>query len=104
MLTHMGERGEGSMGCEGDASHSCLALSGERIISGKPLEHAIGVASSEASPWNPRSARRPLPAGTDIRTAERADMVENAYRDVNVASAGELTLPCERMDPGAPCS
>lgn len=35
---------------------------------------------------------------TDARTAETAKLVENAYRDVNIAFANELSLMAERID------
>ena len=35
---------------------------------------------------------------TDSRTAELAKLVENAYRDVNIAFANELSLICDHMD------
>lgn len=35
---------------------------------------------------------------TDSRTAEMAKLVENAYRDVNIAFANELSLICDSMD------
>jgi UDP-N-acetyl-D-mannosaminuronic acid dehydrogenase len=35
---------------------------------------------------------------TDSRTAEMAKLVENSYRDVNIAFANELSLICERLD------
>ncbi len=35
---------------------------------------------------------------TDSRTAELAKLVENAYRDVNIAFANELSLICDSMD------
>jgi len=34
---------------------------------------------------------------TDVLTAEMAKVVENAYRDVNIAFANEVALACERM-------
>ena len=34
---------------------------------------------------------------TDSRTAELAKLVENAYRDVNIAFANELSLICDRL-------
>jgi len=33
----------------------------------------------------------------DVLTAEVAKVVENAYRDVNIAFANEVALACERM-------
>ncbi len=35
---------------------------------------------------------------TDSRTAELSKLVENAYRDVNIAFANELSLICDQMD------
>lgn len=35
---------------------------------------------------------------TDARTAEMAKLTENAYRDVNIAFANELSLICDRLD------
>ena len=35
---------------------------------------------------------------TDSRTAELAKLVENSYRDVNIAFANELSLICDRLD------
>ncbi|MEM7164048.1 MAG: UDP-N-acetyl-D-mannosamine dehydrogenase [Planctomycetota bacterium] len=35
---------------------------------------------------------------TDARTAETAKLVENAYRDVNIAFANELSLVCEDLN------
>lgn len=35
---------------------------------------------------------------TDARTAEMAKLTENAYRDVNIAFANELSLVCHRLD------
>jgi UDP-N-acetyl-D-mannosaminuronic acid dehydrogenase len=34
---------------------------------------------------------------TDVLTAEMAKVVENAYRDVNIAFVNEVALACERM-------
>jgi len=35
---------------------------------------------------------------TDARTAEMAKLVENAFRDVNIAFANELSIICEKLD------
>lgn len=35
---------------------------------------------------------------TDSRTAEMAKLTENAFRDVNIAFANELSIICEKMD------
>jgi UDP-N-acetyl-D-mannosaminuronic acid dehydrogenase len=34
---------------------------------------------------------------TNARTAELAKLTENAYRDVNIAFANELSLICDRL-------
>ena len=34
---------------------------------------------------------------TDVRTAEMAKLTENAFRDVNIAFANELSLICDRL-------
>ncbi|MBV6624160.1 MAG: UDP-N-acetyl-D-mannosamine dehydrogenase [Rivularia sp. (in: Bacteria)] len=36
--------------------------------------------------------------GTDARTAELAKLTENAFRDVNIAFANELSLICDKLD------
>ncbi|MBW4496547.1 MAG: UDP-N-acetyl-D-mannosamine dehydrogenase [Oscillatoria princeps RMCB-10] len=36
--------------------------------------------------------------GTDARTAEMAKLTENAFRDVNIAFANELSLICDRLN------
>ncbi|KNH10005.1 UDP-glucose dehydrogenase [Candidatus Burkholderia brachyanthoides] len=35
---------------------------------------------------------------TDVRTAEMCKLAENAYRDVNIAFANELSLICDRLE------
>lgn len=35
---------------------------------------------------------------TNVRTAEMAKLTENAYRDVNIAFANELSLICDKLD------
>jgi UDP-N-acetyl-D-mannosaminuronic acid dehydrogenase len=35
---------------------------------------------------------------TDARTAEMAKLTENAFRDVNIAFANELSLICDRLN------
>lgn len=35
---------------------------------------------------------------TDVRTAEMAKLTENAYRDINIAYANELSMICDKLD------
>jgi UDP-N-acetyl-D-mannosaminuronic acid dehydrogenase len=83
-----------------------LAFSYERVMPGKLLEYitdfprVVGGIDEE-------STRRALElychivkqkiTPTDVLTAEMAKVVENAYRDVNIAFANEAALACERM-------
>jgi UDP-N-acetyl-D-mannosaminuronic acid dehydrogenase len=83
-----------------------LAFSYERVMPGKLLEYitdfprVVGGIDEE-------SARRAVDlyrhivraelTPTDVLTAEMAKVVENAYRDVNIAFANEAALACERM-------
>ncbi|MCP4541864.1 MAG: nucleotide sugar dehydrogenase [Chloroflexi bacterium] len=83
-----------------------LAFSYERVMPGKLLEYitdfprVVGGIDEE-------SVRRALAlyrhivkgelSSTDVLTAEMSKVVENAYRDVNIAFANEVALACERM-------
>jgi UDP-N-acetyl-D-mannosaminuronic acid dehydrogenase len=83
-----------------------LAFSYERVMPGKLLKYitdfprVVGGIDAE-------SARRAVDlyrhivkaelSPTDVLTAEVAKVVENAYRDVNIAFANEVALACERM-------
>ena len=83
-----------------------LAFSYERVMPGKLLEYitdfprVVGGIDAE-------SARRAVDlyryivkreiTPTDVLTAEMAKVVENAYRDVNIAFANEVALACEWM-------
>ncbi len=83
-----------------------LAFSYERVMPGKLLEYitdfprVVGGIDEES----PRRAvelysnivnERLTPA--DVLTTEMSKVVENAYRDVNIAFANEVALVCERM-------
>jgi len=82
-----------------------LAHAPERIIPGKMIcelrENArvIGADSTEIAE-NIRNMYASFCNGeivlTDIRTAEMAKVVENTYRDVNIAFANELTKICRQ--------
>lgn len=83
-----------------------LSFSYERVMPGKLLEYitdfprVVGGIDEE-------SARRAVElyrhivkekiTPTDVLTAEMAKVVENAYRDVNIAFANEVALACEQM-------
>ncbi len=83
-----------------------LAFSYERVMPGKLLEYitdfprVVGGIDAEAT-------RRAVAlyetivneevSATDALTAEMSKVIENAYRDVNIAFANEIALACERM-------
>jgi UDP-N-acetyl-D-mannosaminuronic acid dehydrogenase len=83
-----------------------LAFSYERVMPGKLLAYitdfprVVGGIDEE-------SARRAVAlyetivneevSATDVLTAEMSKVIENAYRDVNIAFANEMALACERM-------
>lgn len=81
-----------------------LAFSFERVMPGKLLEHLIhmprvvgGVtaeATDEAVSLYERIVKAPVHA-TDCMTAEVTKVIENTYRDVNIAFANEMALACE---------
>ncbi|KQR56233.1 UDP-N-acetyl-D-mannosamine dehydrogenase [Brevundimonas sp. Leaf168] len=84
-----------------------VAYSPERVIPGKTLSEltsnarVLGGVTPKAAM---RAARiyRSLTTGdlllTDDRSAEMVKLVENAFRDVNIAFANELSLICDRME------
>jgi len=78
----------------------------ERVLPGKILEELVrndrvvgglGAASTARA----RDFYRSFVAGeiveTDARTAEMAKLTENAFRDVNIAFANELSMLCEKF-------
>lgn len=83
-----------------------VAYSPERVIPGKTLSEltsnarVLGGVTPRAAL---RAARiyRSLTTGdlllTDDRSAEMVKLVENAFRDVNIAFANELSLICDRI-------
>jgi UDP-N-acetyl-D-mannosaminuronic acid dehydrogenase len=83
-----------------------LAFSFERVMPGKLLEYIVHVPRVVGG-INPESTRRAVDlyshvvqapiSSVDLLTAEMAKVVENAYRDVNIAFANEVALACERM-------
>jgi UDP-N-acetyl-D-mannosaminuronic acid dehydrogenase len=83
-----------------------LAFSYERVMPGKLLEYivdfprvvgGIDKESTQRAVALYRTIVRAPITPTDVLTAEMAKVVENAYRDVNIAFANEVALLCESM-------
>ncbi len=83
-----------------------LAFSYERVMPGKLLTYitdfprVVGGIDAESTRRAVDLYRHIVNAEitpTDVLTAEMAKVVENAYRDVNIAFANEVALACERM-------
>lgn len=84
-----------------------IAYSPERVIPGRTLNELssnariVGGATSRAA-RRAAAVYRTLTSGelllTDDRSAEFVKLTENAFRDVNIAFANELSLICARMD------
>jgi UDP-N-acetyl-D-mannosaminuronic acid dehydrogenase len=83
-----------------------LAFSYERVMPGKLLEYIVSFPRVVGG-INDQSTQQAVAfyrtivngdiAATDVLTAEMAKVVENAYRDVNIAFANEVALACESM-------
>ena len=78
----------------------------ERVLPGRIMiemvtNDRVSAASRRAARRRPRrstgSSPRADPARRDAASAEMAKLVENAYRDVNIAFANELSLICEKL-------
>lgn len=93
---------------ESNGSGQCfyLAFSYERVMPGKLIEfitdfpRVVGGIDAESTRRAVAFYRHIVKAEispTDVLTAEMAKVVENAYRDVNIAFANEVALACERM-------
>lgn len=83
-----------------------LAFSYERVTPGKLLEYitdfprVVGGVDEESTRRAVALYRHIVKgaiSATDALTAEMAKVVENAYRDVNIAFANEVAKACERM-------
>ena len=83
-----------------------LAFSYERVMPGKLLEYiqhfprVVGGVDAESTRRAVEFYGHIVKAAltpADVLTAEMAKVVENAYRDVNIAFANEVALACERM-------
>jgi UDP-N-acetyl-D-mannosaminuronic acid dehydrogenase len=83
-----------------------LAFSYERVMPGKLLEYivdfprvvgGIGEESTRRAVALYKTIVRKEITGTGVLTAEVAKVVENAYRDANIAFANEVALLCESL-------
>lgn len=84
-----------------------IAYCPERVLPGKILEELTNNDRSIGG-ITPRCARKALAfykrfvrgtcVTTDARSAEMTKLVENAYRDVNIAFANELSMICDDLD------
>ncbi|MBC6981695.1 UDP-N-acetyl-D-mannosamine dehydrogenase [Caulobacter sp. 17J80-11] len=82
------------------------AYSPERVIPGRTLEE-LAINDRVVGGATPRAARRAaalyrhMTSGellqTDDRTAEFVKLAENAFRDVNIAFANELSMVCDQV-------
>lgn len=89
------------------ASSIYLAHAPERVLPGKIMEEMtanariVGGLNKEASKRVQALYSRFCDGEillTDARTAEMAKLTENAFRDVNIAFANELSLICDDLD------
>jgi UDP-N-acetyl-D-mannosaminuronic acid dehydrogenase len=90
----------------GEEERFYLAFSYERVMPGKLLQYitdfprVVGGVDEESTrravALYEHIVRAEITAA-DVLTAEMAKVVENAYRDVNIAFANEVALACERM-------
>jgi len=93
-------------GCTRDTPDIAVAYCPERVLPGRILEE---LANNDRSIGGitPRCARKALAfykrfvrgacITTDARSAEMTKLVENAYRDVNIAFANELSMVADKM-------
>lgn len=94
----------------GDECDVCLAYCPERIIPGKMLQELVEndriiggmtpLCSEKASALY-RSFVRGTCHISDDRTAEMVKLTENAFRDVNIAFANELSMICADLEVNA---
>lgn len=91
----------------GDDCDVCLAYCPERIIPGKMLQELVEndrIIGGMTPRCSERAAAlyRVFVRGTchitDDRTAEMVKLTENAFRDVNIAFANELSMICADLD------
>jgi UDP-N-acetyl-D-mannosaminuronic acid dehydrogenase len=91
----------------GDAADVCIAYCPERVLPGKILDELVSNDRSIGGLSAACAARavefyRGFVAGecvaTTARTAEMCKLVENSFRDVNIAFANELSLVCDTLE------
>jgi len=96
---------EQESGLQGGKGFS-LAFSYERVMPGRLLEYitdfprVVGGIDEESTIRAVALYRNIVKqeiTPADVLTAEMAKVVENAYRDVNIAFANEVAMACERM-------
>ncbi len=93
-------------GMAGDIPDISLSYCPERVLPGKILEELTNNDRSIGG-ITPRCARKALTfykrfvrgecVTTDARSAEMTKLVENAFRDVNIAFANELSIVADKM-------
>ena len=93
-------------GCTTDTPDISIAYCPERVLPGRILEELTNNDRSIGG-ITPRCARKALAfykrfvrgtcITTDARSAEMTKLVENAYRDVNIAFANELSIVADTM-------
>jgi UDP-N-acetyl-D-mannosaminuronic acid dehydrogenase len=93
-------------GLTGGTPDVAIAYCPERVLPGRILEELINNDRSIGG-ITPRCARKALAfykrfvrgtcVTTDARSAEMTKLVENAYRDVNIAFANELSMVADAM-------
>ena len=91
----------------GEEADVCLAYSPERVLPGRILIELVRN-DRVVGGMTPRCAERAAELYrmiiegecfvTTARTAELVKLSENAFRDVNIAFANELSLICDRLD------
>ena len=93
-------------GTTGETPDVAIAYCPERVLPGRILEELAGNDRSIGG-ITPRCARKALAfykrfvrgtcVTTDARSAEMCKLVENAFRDVNIAFANELSMIADHM-------
>lgn len=96
----------GGLGREGGPSDVEIAYSPERVIPGRTISELASNARVVGG-MTPQAARRAaalyrsMTSGeillTDARSAEFVKLAENAFRDVNIAFANELSVICDGL-------
>jgi UDP-N-acetyl-D-mannosaminuronic acid dehydrogenase len=89
-----------------DSEHVSIAYCPERVLPGRVMvelienDRIVGGLSSQATAQVAAFYRTFVNGEvleTDARTAELAKLTENAFRDVNIAFANELSMICDRI-------